>query len=264
MGMKYYFKTLAPLFILCICSCNKSKTDAVAGGTLLSQEISTTHYTDPGFQNTVSTRSFSYNQDKQVESIIDVTGNFSETFLFQHNSLKQMTKMSLSNSTAGAMFEWDFIYDTQGRIVKKTGIPLLANLILNDVSYTYDVNNNVIADSIHSEQSPEVLAYNVYEYTGAGNISRQHTFDLTIASSDTVYNYTYGDKLNPYYQIRSAEYFGEDQLVALSKSNLIDRDTNPAHFIANAFSYYSNGLPRSISYKQSTGNDYYTVDFIYK
>lgn len=260
--MKNYIVSACLLFILMNnCACNKNNNEPDSNGTLLS-EVRYTSETDG--KTTSITSVYSYNANNKLVSLI---GGIDSTF-FEYNSQGQLAKVRSSNTVVGPIHVATFVYDTQGRIIKKVDTPLLANLAADNRSYSYDINNNLIADSIPNLIIPGIAQYHLYEYNSEGNLSKEYLYrnENGAAVLDTTWEHTYSNKLNPYYLNREALYFGTGSPgnVTLSKSFLtINSGPNIPEY-----SYYSNGLPRQIkyitTYINSPSISYGTDDFIYK
>lgn len=259
--MKSYIISICLLFILLYNSaCNKNNNEPDSGGTLLSQIKETEQING---NTSVSTNVYSYDTNNKL---ISVVGGLDST-LFDYDSQGQLLGERYFNKVAGPVYNETFVYDTQGRIIKKTGTSLQANLDINDHSYGYDINNNIIADSVHNGNKPEIISYNVYEYNADGNLSKEYYYSNVngITQLDTSFEYTYNDRVNPYYQNRLAFYFGLGyDFIALSKNFWIDNSGSNVP----KYAYYSNGLPREITYyftqigSQSVGT--ILRDFTYK
>lgn len=249
------------LFILlCNGACNKNNNSPESGGTLLS-EVRSKQQIDGN--TLISNDYYNYNSNNQLISHT----NGQDTTLFGYNNQGKLIVDRLSNQAVGPIYTDSFVYDTQGRIIKKMATPLMANLAVNDHSYSYDINNNLVVDSVHNGNKPDIANYMVYEYNVEGNISKEFTYLIIngITKLDYTVQNNYNDKVNPYFQSRLALYFGEDfGSLALSKNVIID---SGGPFIPK-YSYYSNGIIKNITYNftqigsQSIGT--VSVDFIYR
>jgi YD repeat-containing protein len=238
----YFFYCLCCLAITCLISCKKSPNEPDSGGTYLSA-ISYSN-TCPNCTANSGVIKFSYNSNHQLVSVISSSDTFNFTTLYTYNASGQFVGESESNSVVGLIEKFTFLYDAQGRIIKETGIPYLANLAINDITFAYDAANRVIGDSTHNLQTNNVLGYRVFEYDNTGNINKITTVNILNGTpqAGSVQNFTYNDKLNPYYTIKDVNFFFTDDPLTLSGNMVID--TSPIQY-----TYYSNGLPRESVFK---------------
>jgi hypothetical protein len=256
----YFFYCLCILSITCLISCRKSSNEPDSGGTYLS----TINYTNtcPGCIASKGVINFNYDAKHQLTSVVSSSDTFNYTTLYTYNALGQFVSDSESNTAAGPLDKFIFLYDAQGRIIKETGIPFLANLGINDITFTYDATNRVIADSTHELQTNAVVIYRVFEYNNAGNINKITTFDIFNGTPQvsTVQNLTYNDKLNPYYTLKDMYFFATDEPTTLCRNMLIDTSKSTS----TQYTYYSNGLPRKQVFKNPQSGYISTGSYIYK
>jgi hypothetical protein len=255
----YFFYCLCCLAITCLISCKKSSNEPDSGGTYLSA-INYTN-TCPNCTAINGVMKFNYNSNHQLVSFINSSDTFNFTTLYTYNASGQFVSESESNTVSGPLDKFIYLYDAQGRIIKETGIPYLANLAINDITFTYDAANKVIGDSTHNLQTNTVIGYRVFEYNNTGNINKITTFNVYNGTPQVIgiQNPVYNDKINPYYTIKDVYFFATGDPLTLCRNLQID--TSKA--TSTQYTYYSNGLPRQQVFKNPQSGYVSTSDYIY-
>ncbi len=238
-------------------SCGKSAEPASEGNYISTIK---TKNSCPGCITGEGVLNFNYYANRKLASIIssDTNGIYYST-VFNYNAQSQLSSANESNSVAGDIATYTFVYDAQGRIVKRTGTPILANLVINDVTFMYDANNKVVGDSTHNLQTAVVANYRVFGFDNNGNIGRMTYYDLFNGTpqQSSVENLTYNSKINPYYVLKDVYFFYGDDPLSLSRNMLINPSTN------TSYTYFNNGLPRQMVYKDPASESESVSNYVY-
>ena len=249
-------------FIILTCfylsSCKKDKLSD-AGGTTLDKIV--VRGTSLGGEYTYT---YSYDQQNRLISMSSMGtpgGSLIVSDVFTYDA-----QGKLATHTAPKIFSYTFTYDANGRIIKKIGTPILANLQVDDYSYSYDAQNRPIADTQYYAQSNAILAYNTYTYDAAGNISEVNNFakvGMGPFVSTGKASFTFDNKLNPYYNLRSVLYYTNDNTFSLGRNN-VSQITTASSVSSWSFSYYSNDLPQAQTSSNTSSAQTITTTFFFK
>lgn len=255
----YFFYCVCCMAITCLISCRKSPNNPDSGGTYISAINYAT--TCPNCAPNNGAIKFSYNANHQLASVISSSDTFNFITLYTYNAAGQFEDESESYSVSGPIEKFSFLYDAQGRIIKRTGIHYLANLVLGNITFTYDAANRFIADSAYEPQTNAVIVYSVCEYDNTGNINKITTYHIYNGTPQvsSIQNFVYNDKLNPYYTIKDVYFFATLNPLILCKNLPIDTSKTTS----TQYSYYSNGLPRQLVFKNPQSGYVSTSEYIY-
>jgi hypothetical protein len=216
-----------------------------------------------------STQRFKYDANNYL---VELNQNDFDFLKFENDSKGNPTKITLSNSVAGDILEYNFIYNNKGKIIRRRGTPILPNLLVDDRSYAYDEQGRLIADSQYYNQTPTVFTYKNYSYDVKDNIIELNQYFKSQTSNlfvlDGTIKMAYDNKVNPFFKIGTSLYMGRENEQVLSRNNLVSlkvtySSTPGSGYFINSihYEYFNNHLPaRAI---QGAVNDTNTVRLVY-
>jgi len=242
-------------------SCKKNPVAPSSNGNLLS-EIKIT--SEVNGKVSVSVLNFEYNSQNKLIAI-NVDGSPGYTQLICNYDLAGRLGTSTSILPGVSEHIARYIYDQGGRIIQKIDSSVYGNLVLDNHIYAYDMNNNLIADSIPNMYISGIAAYTKFQYSNNNIVQTQFYYyqngTFQVISSN---NYAYSDKLNPFLQNAESFYFTGiyDAITSFSRNFYqIKSSSYPI-----TYSYYSEGLPREMHYSYNdqgtTGS--YSEEYFYK
>lgn len=246
-----------------VASCSKDRLPE-AGGTSLSKV-----YIRNGNRDIIFSSEYSYNAQNKLSGIVSKNNLALEgdKEVFSYDPLGRYIAYSLTNDLTGDVILYEFEYSSTDLINRSKSTPAQANLAQGDFIFAYDPKGRIIADSIVARNSSYVTFYHTYSYDERDNVSEYQVY-RRFGNDFQLYqktNYTYDDKLNPYYASGLLLFYtGKASARLLSKNNVLSSNTNgnmtPADFYE--YTYYSNDLIRAS--RENFANNGQITEYFYQ
>ena len=194
--------------------------------------------------------------------------NNDQTYTLNYNTIGDLVTSKFKDGSTEIMVD-SFIYDISGKIIRKTGTPILPNLQINDDSFTYDSQSRLISDSQLDKQTSTVLSYETYLYDNNDDIIERKFYSISstgLPVLDGGISYSYDNKLNPFTKIKIPYYMVSSDISNLSKHNVISTSaiSGPSLYLSpTTYTYTNNNLPNTAVYGLSSNPDAQRWEFFY-
>ena len=165
------------------------------------------------------TRKYTY--DDAGNLIVVNHANNENIYTFNYNSEGKLLTTKLIQDGAIDIEIDSFIYDLSGKIIRKTGTPILPTLEIDDHSYAYDNQGRIISNTQYFRQTTTIAGYQTFSYDVNDNVIEQDFYTISPTGSPELQGgmaYSYDDKLNPFTKIGIPSYMTNDDIFYLSKT----------------------------------------------
>ena len=233
------------VFLAILISCKKETIQTVGNEKLSKIEIY-----DPSTQNTI-TAEFTYNNVGNLIQIYSSGGNLSnQKQALAYDALGKIVSNTVSDNVNGDEFKFDFEIDGNGRIIKATGTSFSPNHTIDNHTYTYNNEGELIADSVFT-QSGSLNSFVLFEYDNNNNVTayQQYVNEGSSLLTQGKMTFQYDNKRSPYYNIGQLLYTSLGgsgvSYFYLSKNNPVNASLNNTVITPGGnflYEYYGNSL----------------------
>ncbi|MEP7164586.1 MAG: RHS repeat domain-containing protein [Ferruginibacter sp.] len=243
--------------------CKKSESTTAVGDRLVSLTVKKL------ITNSISyTRKYTYDASGNLITLDHASGE--NIYTFSYNSQGRLQSVKLVQSLTTDIMINSFVYDVTGKIIRKTGTPLLPNLEIDDHTYGYDGIGRLVADNQHYRQTATISGYRAFVYDDNDDISEQRFFFVDASGTATLEGgiaYTYDYKLNPFNKIRVPSYMTNEDIFYLSKHNVVSTTaiSGPGQYLTPTIYTYTNiDLPQTATFGTPADTNWERWEFSYE
>jgi hypothetical protein len=219
---------------------------------------------------------FNYDSDGKLLNIEDSNSqtHLGRTFLHYNsqNKLVKATMMRYYGSLNNLLSQYtdSFVYDNSNRIIRRLSLSTQNPSYRTYNIYSYDAQNRLLVDSIHSPLSNRVEGFQEFTYDGNDNIVQMESFRSNSGtfSTERVTKSHYTSQKNPFYNLGVTAYFiiRDEDLTMLSKNTPKQVIYRLDYTTDYGYEYYQNGQPKKLTetHKQPNYSSLSTTEFFYE